>query len=50
MTIEELQQALENIEIYYWESGAYYDSDYEAFIDTHHRALESKHHLSLIGG
>jgi hypothetical protein len=47
MTLNDLNDALDNIEILYYESGAYYDCDLEDFLDTQHRLLESKYNLSL---
>ncbi|MFA0005854.1 hypothetical protein AB4422_21110 [Vibrio splendidus] len=48
MTVKELNNALEEIDIGYYESGAYYDSSREAWSEEHIRTLEEEYRLTVI--
>ncbi|MEZ8287637.1 hypothetical protein [Vibrio splendidus] len=48
MTVKELENALEEIDIGYYESGAYYDSSRETWDEKHIRSLEEEYRLTVI--
>lgn len=48
MDIQELNRLLDNVDIYYYESGANYDSDYEDFTERQIALLEQEHQFSHI--
>lgn len=48
MSNSELHHMLEELEISYYETGAYYDSDYCSFIESQIEQIESEFHLCIV--
>lgn len=48
LTLDQLHRELENIEIAYYETGAYYDTPVEAFEEKRVQELEEKYQFSLV--
>ena len=48
MTVKQLNDLLEELDLNYYESGAYYDTPREKFDEIHRERIEKEHNLSLI--
>ena len=48
MTVEELDIMLNEIDNYWYESGAYYDQDFALFIEHQIALIENTYQLSVI--
>ena len=48
MDMQEFNMLLDNIELYFYESGSYYDTDYEDYIEKQAALIEEQCGLSLL--
>lgn len=48
MDMTELNVLLDNIEIYFHESGSYYDTDYERYLERAYERVQDVYQLSLL--
>lgn len=48
MSQAQLAQLIDNVDTSYYETGANYDTDYDAYQMCHFEALEEEHNLSII--
>lgn len=48
MTVKELDTMLNEIEINYYESGAYYDTEIETFFERKYAEIEETYNLTIV--
>lgn len=48
MTLKEFNQMLDELDINYYESGAYYDSSFESFSEIHRERILNDYQISVI--
>lgn len=48
MDMQEFNILLDNVELYFYESGAYYDTDYERYIEIAAARIEEQCNCSLL--
>lgn len=46
--MQDLNMLLDNIELYFHESGAYYDTDYDRYIERAYERVQDEYQLSLL--